>query len=672
MYPYLLLVPCPFPPAQEENMEVTNGTVFKTTRFRSRVALRWTDHALRVTMAVIVLFCLITRQLAAQVDTVIHLPEVDILATPAPPDVVGERGDSWSKGDLAEYQYEGVSALLRQQTGTFIKSYGVGGIATLSVRGSNAAQTLVTWNGVQLQHPMLGLPDLSLIPVAAFDQAQLSYGGNTAFEGSGAIGGRLALSNDRQLPEKFSAELYTNAGSFGLWDHGGTIAWGNGSVGLRTRIVHTRSDNDFKYSIRPDLPEKTLQNAAFKQTAIVQDVTWKRRDDEVFSAHVWWQDTYREVPPTTVQNASLANQQDANLRLTADWIRQFHTVKLAAKAAYLRDVIDYRNPAILVEAYSKASTAMGLAEASWSIDPSYVLTGGLSHYFMSGDIDAYSTRETQNRTSLYASFIYRRTGLSFQFNLREELVDGDFAPFVLAAGANWSPYTWLEVKGKVSKDYRMPALNELYWMPGGDPKLKPERGWSQEIGLAFTVPAGRSVIKYQLTGFNRMIKDWILWSIEEGETWWGANNITRVHSRGVEQRLSAERDYGNVHLDLELGYDFVLSTNEVALESPEIAAGEQLIYVPKHRAFGSIALRWNALKLAYHHNVTSKVRTDRDETIDGYHIGDINASYQFEVNSFTITPFIQCNNIWNADYRVIQYRPMPGRNFKFGLSFKFN
>ena len=182
--------------------------------------------------------------------------------------------------------------------------------------------------------------------------------------------------------------------------------------------------------------------------------------------------------------------------------RQFHTVKLAAKAAYLRDVIDYSNPVILVEAYSKASTAMGLAEASWSIDPSYVLTGGLSHYFMSGDIDAYSTRETQNRTSLYVSFIYRRTGLSFQFNLREELVDGDFAPFVLAAGANWSPYTWLEVKGKVSKDYRMPALNELYWMPGGDPKLKPERGWSQEIGLAFTVPAGRSVIKYQLTGFK--------------------------------------------------------------------------------------------------------------------------------------------------------------------------
>ena len=60
------------------------------------------------------------------------------------------------------------------------------------------------------------------------------------------------------------------------------------------------------------------------------------------------------------------------------------------------------------------------------------------------------------------------------------------------------------------------------------------------------------------------------------------------------------------------------------------------------------------------------------KTIDGYHIGDINASYRFEVNSFTITPFIQCNNIWNADYRVIQYRPMPGRNFKFGLSFKFN
>ena len=82
---------------------------------------------------------------------------------------------------------------LTREGGLFIKSYGPGSLSTLSLRGSNASQTAVLWNGINICSPMLGLFDLTLIPTFLIDQATIQYGGSGASLGSGAIGGALHL-----------------------------------------------------------------------------------------------------------------------------------------------------------------------------------------------------------------------------------------------------------------------------------------------------------------------------------------------------------------------------------------------------------------------------------------------------------------------------------------------
>ena len=54
---------------------------------------------------------------------------------------------------------------------------------------------------------------------------------------------------------------------------------------------------------------------------------------------------------------------------------------------------------------------------------------------------------------------------------------------------------------------RMPTLNDRFWRPGGDPDLRPERGWNADAGLAWA-PA-----RYRIEGpfFASATRDQIVW-----------------------------------------------------------------------------------------------------------------------------------------------------------------
>jgi iron complex outermembrane receptor protein len=69
----------------------------------------------------------------------------------------------------------------------------MGGTATPSLRGTGAGHTGLTWNGVNISHPMLGQSDLSLVPVGLIDDIQIFYGGASMPLSNGGIGGIINL-----------------------------------------------------------------------------------------------------------------------------------------------------------------------------------------------------------------------------------------------------------------------------------------------------------------------------------------------------------------------------------------------------------------------------------------------------------------------------------------------
>ena len=174
-----------------------------------------------------------------------------------------------------------------------------------------------------------------------------------------------------------------------------------------------------------------------------------------------------------------------------------------------------------------------------------------------------------------------------------------------------------------------------------------------------------------ITFFNRQIKNWIYWTPAEGKAFWTPQNLTKVWSRGLEVRGNWGWQIKQLQLKIAGGYDWILSTNQVALTTPNIAEGEQLFYVPKHRLFGKLEANFTGFQFIYGHQYTSQVRTPNANLLDDYQLGNASINYAFQKAWFAGRVFFNTNNLWNSNYQIIEHRPMPGTNYEIGLRLKF-
>ncbi|MBK7936794.1 MAG: Plug domain-containing protein [Lewinellaceae bacterium] len=70
---------------------------------------------------------------------------------------------------------------------------GPGLLATVSARGAGPTRTPVFWNGLNLQSPQHGVVDVSLLPLWPGDRLEVRYGGQSAAQSSGAMGGTILV-----------------------------------------------------------------------------------------------------------------------------------------------------------------------------------------------------------------------------------------------------------------------------------------------------------------------------------------------------------------------------------------------------------------------------------------------------------------------------------------------
>lgn len=605
-------------------------------------------------------------------DTVLSIPPVEITATAIRQQPAGSATQKWSPEQLAKSAAGNLAGLLSMEAGTYVKNYGPGSVATSSVRGGGAGHTLILWNGLPVLNPMLGLSDLSLLPLQAANSISFTRGGNAAMWGSGAIGGVLSLDNQADFSQRMTLESITQAGSFGHFQQQLKIDLGDEKLQSATRFSHQQADNDFYYFVASGLPERRQTNARFSQQLLMQDFFWKINHRHRLALHFWGQQTARQIPPTLVQSRSEAHQDDRSARIVLDYQYLAGKGLWNVKTGFFDERLDYFDDLILLESRNRFRTLFAeiTGQRQW----------GKWHHFFAGNTHtctrAWSAGYRENtpseyRTALFASWKYHRKKISAQTSLRQEVADGKFLPVLPALGLDWQITPAFTLKGKISRNYRLPTLNDRFWMPGGNPGLLPESGWSQELGLAHKIERKSLKIELSLTAFNRVIDDWILWSPREGQAFWSANNITRVWSRGLEPRLSVAWIVKNVQLNLSGGYDFVRSTNQVAVEIPRMDKGEQLIYTPVHQAYGVFSAEWKSLYLAYQHTFTGPA-DGINEAIGAFQMGNVRLQYSGGIKKYKGALFLNIYNIWDADYLVMERRPMPGIHFQAGIHFAFS
>ncbi len=607
-----------------------------------------------------------------QKDTFYNIPTINIIASKIRQHNTGSINQQWTSEQLDKIAAKHVGELLGEEAGIYLKSYGQGSLATSSVRGGSAGHTLVLWNGLPIHSPMLGLLDLALLPIQQFESVNFTAGGNSSMWGSGAIGGVLNMGNQPDFSSKLKITNSTRLGSFGQFQQNLKFRYGNEKLQFASKVSHQQAKNDFHYFLADGLPDRQQTNAELNQQHFGQDVFWNINNRNKLALHLWWQKSDRQIPPTNVQTRSEAHQDDVSTRAIFSYQRIEKNGLWNFKTGFFNEDLDFFDDQTLLESLSNFKTYLAEITRTWSWRKNHeFLIGNTYTHTQVWTADYVNNHPSEFKKAIFGSWKYQGKKLNTQLSLRQEMIDQSIVPIIPAFGFDYNITSTFLMKGKFSRNYRLPTFNDRFWLPGGNIDLAPESGWSQELSLVYKHDWKNFSINTSFTAFNRNIDNWILWSRQEGQTFWSANNITKVWSRGLEPRIQFIYKNGFTTFQLRSGYNFIRSTNQVALSRPNMEVGEQLIYTPIHHVNINFTIQRKNLSLAYHHSFTGATDGINDD-IAASQLGNFRIQYDAVFKSYKGNLFCNINNIWDVNYQVVERRPMPGIHFETGISLIFN
>jgi len=122
----------------------------------------------RVSCTVLVTFFILFFTFAASaqhVSDTIRIKTIEIFANKIKKEDAGKTITKIDSISMIKALTSSLSDMISQNTNIYIKDYGRGAMATASFRGTAPSHTQVTWNGISLNSPMLGMVDFSVIPV---------------------------------------------------------------------------------------------------------------------------------------------------------------------------------------------------------------------------------------------------------------------------------------------------------------------------------------------------------------------------------------------------------------------------------------------------------------------------------------------------------------------------
>ena len=643
----------------------------------------------------------------------LKIPEVTVVSQ-RPMKEIGTQQTKFDSVVLKENIALSMADILTFNSSIFVKSYGRATLSTVSFRGTSPSHTQVTWNGMRINNPMLGMTDFSMIPSYFIDDASLLHGTSSVNETGGGLGGAVKMSTSPAQNKGFGVQYIQGIGSFKTFDEFLRLTYGNNHWQVSTRAVLSTSPNDYKYRnhdkkeniydedmniIGQYYPIERNKSGSYRDFHLLQEVYYNTGKGDRLGLNAWYINSNRELPMlTTDYGDDMAfdnRQREQTFRGILSWDHIRSNWKVAAKAGYIYTwmAYDYKRDigngtmAHMTRSRSKINTIYGQAEGEYYIGKKWLFTANLSahqHFVESRDKNiilqegskgVVGYRKARIELSGSASVKWRpieRLGLSAV--IREEMYGKEWTPIIPAFFVDGvlSKVGNITAKASISRNFRFPTLNDLYFLPGGNPNLRKESGWSYDAGVSFAVGRkGLYSLKGSASWFDSRINDWILW-LPTTKGFFSPKNIKDVHAYGVE--LQANLDVAlskEWQLGLDGSYSWTPSINQgEPISAADQSVGKQLPYVPKHSATVTGRISWRKWSFLYKWCYYSERYTmsSNDISLTGklpkYFMSNISLEKIISFRWADLSLKGTINNLFNEEYLSVLSRPMPGINFE--------
>ncbi|WP_347216479.1 TonB-dependent receptor [Chryseobacterium sp.] len=552
-----------------------------------------------------------------------------------------------------------LSELLRFQSAIYIKENGRGGTASPSFRGTTAQQTSFVWNGININSNFLGQGDVNNISLFGYDQIGIKAGGGSVTYGSGAIGGSIHLDNSLNFNQGFHGTLFSEAGSFNTYNNFVKGSYSNDKFSFKASGNYAISENAYEVSKKPQ--NYINHNGEYYNTNFNIAAAYKLAPHHQISWISEWFNGQQHFP-ILFDTETKTKYQTQNVRSLISWDWNKTTFNNSFKAAYTEENFEYFNN------IDKPKFSSGTGK-------NYILKNDFN-YFLTSKWNFNIIGEYQlNKGEGYGSGIdqvsrnmgsvagliryFPTTDLRFEAGIRQDFVGITKSPLLFSFSGKWKALHWYNLGLSVSRNFRAPSFNDLYWRPGGNENLKPETSYQFELRNQFK--AGD--FKLSLVPYYMDIRDMIRW-LPTSSGFYSPVNTDHVRSYGLETQAEFAKRFGKHFLNIGLAYSY---TNSQDLEKKK-----QLMYVPFHKLNGNIDYQYEFIKVYAQGLFTGLTYTDsnekKSEALKEYFIMNAGVGATF-LKNYTLG--FKINNIFNQTYYTMFAYPLPGRNYSVNLNINF-
>ena len=597
-------------------------------------------------------------------DSVFQIREVTVSSNRLEYFSIGNKIRTVDSSLLGSYSTSNLAQVIGAYSQVQINSYGLG-LSNPSIRGTGSSHTAVLWNGFNLQDLLNGGVDCSLLPINFFDDIKVQYGGCSALYGSGAIGGAIHLNNKVDFEKGFISSVTTGYGSYDNMFGGLNMGYGNASYAGFIKTFYNNAQNDFKFKNTAEFgsPIVRLKNAERKQYGVLAGNAFRLDTHSKLESFFWFQDNDKNIPSTMVAY-SQSNERDKFYRTTASWKTWNENSDLTIRSYFSNYYMIYDNN------HFQSIQSSSEAEYNIKLSPNHIFNSGLDYTYEKAIAKNLLSNVHRNRISLFNSYRFtsNESKLKIALNVRNEMINRALTPITFSAGFEKTITSSLVLKGVLSRNYRVPTFDDLYWQNGGNPNLKCELGLNQDLGLIFTKRLENINLRLETSGFNNKVSNWILWSPADNGLWY-SENISKVWARGVENDLSVSFPIQQALIKTSFSYTYTKSTKINADYPSDPALNQQLIYVPLHKCLLSMTMLYKGYTFYFAQSYSSKrfTKTDNSKSVAPYTIGNMSISKKINLHNQALDVSFQINNLWNATYQVMEYYPMPLLNYQLNI-----
>jgi iron complex outermembrane receptor protein len=554
-----------------------------------------------------------------------------------------------------------LTQLLNFNSPIYFKENGAGMISSPSFRGTTASQTVVLWNGININSQTTGQTDFNSITINAYDQIKIKGGAGNVAETNSSVGGSVELINDLKFKNTFSNEILLRYGSFNTFNGNFNSKFSSKDLSFNLNYSRYSSDNDFKF---PGKKQKNI-NGEFYNNNFSVAAGYRINSNNILKFFGNLYNAKRNLSVIT-EFAAKSRYEDYNSRSLIEWENNSGKFNSDLKFAYLSD--EYRffqNIAGENFDSGKVYSLVSRYNLKYNLNSNLRLVSQFEYIRNSGFSGNQMDNKTRNSGSAGLSIQHQLIPkFYYELSVRQELNENYGNPLLYSLGGNFSVLKLYNLKFNLSKNFRVPTYNDLYWPGAGNPDLKPETSYQAEIGNEFH----NRFFNFTVTGFYNSVENLIRWipnSNPLGWIIWQPENVDDVKIYGLESVFNFKKSFGKNDLNLNATYAYTVSEDR--------KTKKQMIYVPFHKATASLSYYRNGFSVYYQFLFNGKVFTttdnDSENELPHYFLSNLGMDYGFGKSKNWKIGF-QILNLMDYEYQSVPSRPMPGRNFQIYVNIK--